>query len=82
MAVRRRNKMKTTTVKQAMMLCVGNKNWFMPKHILIETNSKHEKILADIAYEAFDKYKKEQDEDIYLVSYSYYGDVEVMGDFA
>lgn len=72
--------MRIKTVKQAMMLCVGNKDWFMPKHILVETDGKHEKLLADIAYEAFEKYKKEQDEDIYLVSYSYYGYVEVMGD--
>lgn len=70
--------MKSTTIKQAMMLCVGNKNWFTPKHILVETGDKHGKLLADIAYEAFEKYKKEQEEDTYLVSYTYYGNVEVM----
>lgn len=70
--------MKTKTIKQAMMLCVGNKNWMMPKHILVETSGGYGNLLADIAYTAFEKYKKEQKEDVYLVSYMYYGDVEVM----
>ena len=70
--------MKKVLIKNAMMLCVGNRNWIMPKHVLVETVSGYGNLLADIAYTAFEKYKKEQEEDIYLVSYSYYGDVEVM----
>ena len=70
--------MKNVLIKNSMMLCVGNRNWMMPKHVLVETNGRHGEMLADIAYTAFEKYKKEQEEDIYLVSYSYYGDVEIM----
>lgn len=70
--------MKTTIVKNAMMLCISNKNWFMPKHILIETEGHGGKRLSDIAYDAFEKYKKEQEEDIDLINYTYYGDVEAV----
>lgn len=70
--------MKNVLIKNAMMLWVGSKNWSCPKSVLVETDSKHGELLADTAYTAFEKYKKEQEEDIYLVSYSYYGDVEVM----
>ncbi len=73
--------MKNVSIKNSMMLCVGNRNWMMPKHVLVETNGRHGEMLADIAYTAFEKYKKEQQEDdIYLVSYEYYGDVEVVED--
>jgi hypothetical protein len=70
--------MKKVLVENAMMLCVGSRNWTVPKHVLVETIGEHGELLADIAYKAFDKYRKEQNDDIYLVSYSYYGDVEVM----
>ena len=66
-------------VKNAMMICVGRKNWDFPKHILMETDGKHGERLDDIAKRAFEKYKKsQQDEEIYLVTYNNFGDVEVM----
>lgn len=65
-------------VKNAMMLCVGNKDWVMPKHVLIETDGSNGERLVDIANRTFEKYKNEQKEDIYLVNYSYYGDVKVI----
>lgn len=70
--------MKTTIVKDAIMLCVSNKNWFMPKHILIETEGHGGKRLSDIAYDTFEKYKKEQEEDTNLIDFTYYGDVKVV----
>lgn len=70
--------MKIVLVKNAMMLWVGSKNWSCPKNVLVETDSKHGELLADIAFAVFEKYKKEQEEEVYLVSYMYYGDVEVM----
>lgn len=65
-------------IKNAMMLCVGNKDWMMPKHVLVETDGRNGERIVDIANKAFEKYKNEQKEDIYLVDYSYYGNVEVI----
>ena len=45
--------MKNVLIKNAMMLCVGSRNWIMPKHVLVETVGGHGNLLADIAYTAF-----------------------------
>ena len=65
-------------VKDAMMLCVDCKEWSMPKHILVETVERDEELLSDIASKVFNQYKKNQNEDVYLVDYTYYGNVEVI----
>ena len=66
-------------VKNAMMICVGCRDWNFPKHILMETDGKHGERLDDIARRTFEKYKKsQQDEEIYLVTYNNFGNVEVM----
>ena len=66
-------------VKNAMMLCVGNKDWVMPKSVLVETNGKYGDRLDDIAFELFEKYKNGiQNKDVYLVGYSYHGDIELI----
>ena len=71
--------MENQVVKNAMMICVGRKDWNFPKHILMETDGKHGEKLDDIARIAFEKYKNEQhDEELWLVTYDNYGDVEVM----
>ena len=65
-------------VERAMMICVGCKDWFMPKHILVSTDERHGKMLNEIAEKAFETYKSTQEnKDIYLVDYSYYGNVEI-----
>lgn len=70
--------MENKVVKNAMMICVGHKDWNLPKHILMETDGKHEERLDDIAKRAFERYKKsQQDEEIYFVTYNYFGEVEV-----
>ena len=66
-------------IKQAMLLCIGCSNWNFPKSILIQTKGYSEgKRLDDIAKEAFYNYKAAQLEDIYLVTYTYLGNVEVI----
>ena len=70
--------MENKVVKNAMMICVGHKDWNFPKHILMETDGKHGEKLDDIAKRAFEKYKKsQQNEGIYFVTYNNFGDVEV-----
>jgi len=66
-------------VKNAMMIYVGCKGWNVPKSILVSTDEDYGKRLVEIAEEAFEKYKAtQQNKDIYLVSYSYQGDVEIL----
>lgn len=66
-------------VERAMMICVGCVGWDFPKSILVPTNGHYGKRLDEIADEAFEKYKAtQQNKDIYLVTYSYQGDVEIL----
>lgn len=66
-------------VKNAMMIYVGCKGWNVPKFILVSMDENYGKMLYEIAAEAFEKYKAtQQNKDIYLVSYSYQGDVEIL----
>lgn len=66
-------------IKKAMILCIGCKSWNFPKHILVETDGKEGEYLDDIAKRAFEKYKmSQQNEDINLVTYNYYGTVEMI----
>lgn len=66
-------------VKNAMMICVGCMGWSFPKSILVPTGEEYGRRLDEIAKEAFEKYKAtQQNKDIYLVTYSYQGDVEIL----
>lgn len=66
-------------VKRAMMICVGCRGWNFPKSILVSTDGDYGKRLDEVAEEAFEKYKAaQQNKDIYLVTYSYQGDVEIL----
>lgn len=66
-------------VKRAMMICVGCRGWNFPKSILVPTSGEYGRMLDEIAEEAFEKYKAtQQNKDIYLVTYSYQGDVEIL----
>lgn len=66
-------------VKRAMMICVGCMGWNLPKSILVSTDGDYGRRLDEIAEEAFEKYKAtQQNKDIYLVTYSYQGDVEIL----
>ena len=66
-------------VKRAMMICVGCIGWNFPKCILVSTDGNYGKRLDEIAEEAFEKYKAtRQNKDIYLVTYSYQGDIEIL----
>ena len=70
--------MNNTVIKNAMMITVGHKDWSFPKHIILETDGKRGEGLDIIAKRAFEKYKKsQQKENIYLVTYNNYGDVEI-----
>ena len=66
------------TIKKAMMIDVSHKDWNWPKSILMATDSKEGRLISEIAKEAFEKYKAtQQNKDIVLLGYSYYGDVEI-----
>jgi len=66
-------------VERAMMICVSHKDWNWPKTILVPTDGGYGKRINEIAKEVFEKYKAtQQDNDIVLLSYSYYGDVEIL----
>jgi hypothetical protein len=66
-------------IKEVMLLCIGCSGWNFPKSILIPTEGYSEgRRLDDIAKEVFYNYKATQSEDIYLVSYTYLDDVEII----
>ena len=70
--------MEKKLVKNAIMLCVGHKDWSFPKNILMKMEGKHGELLENIAKRAFERYKAHlQNENISLLSYSRYGTVEV-----
>lgn len=66
-------------VERVMMICVGCRGWNFPKSILVSTDEDYGKRLDEVAEEAFEKYKAtQQNKDIYLVTYNYLGDVEIL----
>ncbi len=66
-------------IEKTMMISVGCRDWSSPKIIFVSTDGKYGKRLEDVAKEAFEKYKAtQQNKDIYLVNYSYHGDVEIL----
>ena len=65
-------------VERAIMINVSHKDWNWPKSILISTDGESGRSINEIAKEALEKYKSTQEnKDISLLSYSYYGDVEI-----
>lgn len=66
-------------ISNAMMILVCHKDWTSAKNILVETNINDDERLDDIAKKAFERYKKEINEDnIAFVSYVYYGDIDIL----
>lgn len=66
-------------VKNAFILYIGCEGWNIPKSIMVSIDGDYRRRLNEIAEEAFEKYKAtQQNKDIYLVSYSYHGDVEIL----
>ena len=67
-------------VERAMILCVGCIGWSFPKIVLVSIDEySWNKRLDEVAEEAFQKYKAtQQNQDIYLVTYSYQGDIEIL----
>lgn len=64
-------------IKNAIMLRIGNRNWFIPKNVLVETTGFN-KPTEGAARDAFEKYQKEYGGNNYLIDYTYIGDVEVL----
>ena len=64
-------------IKNAFMLRIGNRNWFIPKNVLVEISGSINST-EDGARKAFEKYQKEYRGDNYLIDYTYIGDVEVL----
>lgn len=66
-------------VENAMMISVGFRGSRAIKHILVQVDGEDGRFLTDIAKEALEKYKEsQQNKDVYLIDYSWYGDVEVL----
>lgn len=66
-------------IKRAMIISVGCRDWKSPKLILVPTSGEYGRPLKEVAKEAFEKYKTtQQNKDIYMFDYCYYGDVEIL----
>lgn len=62
----------------AIMLCIGCREWAWPKYVLIPINGGVDRNrLDDIARRVFNQYKHTQSEDIDFISYQFYRSVSV-----
>lgn len=59
-------------MKRAMIIVVSNKEWNMPKSILMDYKGNSDR-LDVIAKELFEKYKAKKNVDAVLLDYTYYG---------
>ena len=59
-------------MESAMIITVSNKEWNMPKSILMEYKGNSDR-LDIMAKELFEEYKAKQNIDIKLLNYTYYG---------
>lgn len=55
-----------------MIIVVSNKEWNMPKSILMDYKGNSDR-LDTMAKELFEEYKAEENVDVVLLSYTYYG---------
>jgi hypothetical protein len=69
-------------INNAIMITVSCRDWDWPKTILVSMRDSYDgKRIKDLAEEAFERYKKTTSEqDLTLLSYCYYGDIEVLSD--
>ena len=68
-------------LNRAIMITVTCIGWKHPKNILMNAEGGYGQLIKDLAHSAFEKYKATQNNnDLILLDYCYYGDVEVLGD--
>jgi hypothetical protein len=68
-------------LNRAIMITVTCIGWKHPKTILMNAEGGYGQLIKDIAHNAFEKYKATQNNnDLILLDYCYYGDVEVLED--
>ena len=64
-------------MKRAMIIVVSNKEWNMPKSILMEyKGNSHD--LETIAKELFEEYKSKENINVDLLDYVYYGELVIV----
>lgn len=59
-------------MERAMIIVVSNKEWTMPKSILMEYKGNSDR-LNTMAKELFEEYKAKENIDVVLLDYTYYG---------
>lgn len=66
-------------LNRAIMITVTCIGWKNPQNILMNATGSCGQLIKDIAHNAFEKYKATQNNnDLILLDYCYYGDVEVL----
>ena len=66
-------------LNRAIMITVTCIGWKHPQNILMNATGSYGQLIKDIAHNAFEKYKANQNNnDLILLDYCYYGDVEVL----
>lgn len=66
-------------LNRAVMITVTCVGWKYPQNILMNAEGARGQLIKDIAHNAFEKYKATQNNnDLILLDYCYYGDVEVL----
>lgn len=64
-------------MKRAMVIVVSNKEWNMPKSILMDyKGNSHD--LETIAKELFEEYKSKENINVDLLDYVYYGELVIV----
>ena len=64
-------------MKKAMIIIVSNKEWNMPKSILMDyKGNSHD--LETIAKELFEEYKSKENINVDLLDYVYYGELVIV----
>lgn len=64
-------------MKRAMIIVVSNKEWNMPKSILMDyKGNSHD--LKTIAKELFEEYKSKENINVDLLDYVYYGELVIV----
>lgn len=64
-------------MKRAMIIVVSNKEWNMPKSILMDYKSNSHD-LETIAKELFEEYKSKENINVDLLDYVYYGELVIV----
>ena len=64
-------------MKRAMIIVVSNKEWNMPKSILMDYKGNSHN-LETIAKELFEEYKSKENINVDLLDYVYYGELVIV----